>query len=118
MASMAVVKSTGWPRRHAAWPSAVARWVLPRADAADKHDAGLVFEEGQPEEVLHLGLVDLFGPGPVELFERLDDGEAGGGHTPHDLPFLPTLSFAFDEPGQVLDCRPYCWRAPWSANSW
>ena len=77
-----------------------------QADAADEDHAGFVVEEGQAEEVLHLGLIDLFGPGPVKLLQGLDDREAGGGHTANDLPLLAALGFAFDEPGQVLHGSP------------
>ena len=77
-----------------------------QADAADKDHAGFVLEEGPPEEVLHLGLIDLFGPAPVELFQSLDDGEASASHTSKYLPLLAALSFAFDETGQVLHGGP------------
>src|SRR5436190_7317104 len=77
-----------------------------QSDAADKNDAGFVLEEGQAKEVLHLSLVDFFGPGPVELVERFDDRKASGGDAPNDLPLLPALSFAFDQPSQILNARP------------
>ena len=40
-----------------------------QAGSAHENDVGLVFEEGEAKEILHLGAMDLFGPGPVELFE-------------------------------------------------
>src|SRR5437870_9557101 len=74
--------------------------------STDKYHAGLVLEERQPEEVLHLGLIDLFGPSPVELLERFDNREASGRHPSNDLPLLAALSFAFDDPGQILHGGP------------
>src|SRR5438034_6842257 len=74
--------------------------------STDKYHAGLVLEERQPEEVLHLGLIDLFGPSPVELFERFDNREASGSHPSNDLPLMAALSFPFDEPGQILQGGP------------
>ena len=58
------------------------RMSFAQTDPADKHDADFVLEEGQAKEVLHLGLVDLLRPGPVELIEGFDDRKASGGDPP------------------------------------
>ena len=47
-----------------------------QADGAQEDDVAVVFQGGQTEEVLHLGAVGFFGPGPVELFESSQGGEA------------------------------------------
>ena len=55
-----------------------------KAAASEEDDVGFVADEAQLEEFAHFQFVDL-GPGPVEAFEGLDDGEpclgdsAGGG---------------------------------------
>lgn len=53
-----------------------------QADPAEKDDVGVVVEEGQAQEVLHLGTVDFLGPGPVEGIEGFNAREAGDIHPP------------------------------------
>ena len=47
-----------------------------QAGPAHENDVGLVLEEGEAKKVLHLGAIDLFGPAPVELLQRLNYREA------------------------------------------
>jgi hypothetical protein len=66
----------------------------------------MVFQEGQPEEVLDLEPVDFLGPVPVELFQGFQHGKAGGDHTPsHRAVYLPQ-GLPFHQAAQVIHRRP------------
>ena len=67
------------------------------ADAAQEDDVGFFLDELEAEEVLDLEAVDFLGPVPAELFEGLDDGEAGGFDAPLDGALAAQGGFAFDE---------------------
>ena len=79
---------------------------FPEADSAHEDDVGFVFGEGQAKEVLHLGAIDFLGPVPVELVQRFEAGETGGGHAALDGQLLAALGFAVNEPGQIINVGP------------
>ena len=62
-----------------------------------ENDVGLVLEKGETEEVLHMGAIDLFGPGPVELFEGFKDGEARRLDAALGRPILAPERLAFSQ---------------------
>src|SRR5262249_40164438 len=59
------------------------------------------FNEGQPEQVLDLRAVDLLGPAPLKILERLEHGEARVFDAPLDGAVLAQSGFAFDELRQI-----------------
>ena len=79
---------------------------LTESHSAHKDDVGMVFQKGQPEEVLDLRPVDLLGPAPVELFQGFEHWEAGGDDTPsHRAVHLPQ-GLPFHQAAQVIHRRP------------
>src|SRR5262249_61192353 len=76
---------------------------LAEADGADEDDVGLTFNEGQPEQVLDLRAVDLLGPAPLKILERLEHGEARVFDAPLDGAVLAQGGFAFDELCGMID---------------
>ncbi len=48
---------------------------LSQPHATDKNNVAFVVNELQSEQVLNLGPVNFFGPGPIELIQCLDDRE-------------------------------------------
>ena len=94
---------------------------LAQTDAADEDHVDLLFDEGEAEQVLDLGAVDLLGPGPVELFEGLEHREAGELDAPSDAALLAPVRLAFDQSAEEVDVGPLlgggllresskCWR--------
>ena len=79
---------------------------LSQADSAHEDDVGFVFGEGQAKEVLHLGAIDFLGPVPVELVQRFEARETGGGDAALDGQLLAALGFAVNKPGQIIDVGP------------
>jgi hypothetical protein len=55
---------------------------------------------------MHLELIDLARPGPLERLEGLDDREAGLADTPLDAALLPLQGLPFDQAGQVIHMPP------------
>ena len=49
-----------------------------QAHCAQKEDVAMLGQPVEMEEVLDLGTIDLFGPGPIEVVEGFDKGEPGG----------------------------------------
>ena len=66
------------------------------AGPAHENDVGLVLEKGEAEEILHVGAIDLLGPGPVELFEGFQDGKARRLEAALGRPILPPERLALD----------------------
>jgi len=79
---------------------------FPKANSACENNVGMVFEEGQTEEVLDLGAVDFLGPGPVKLLESFDGRKMSGGNASLEGLLFATLGFAVDEPGQIFGGEP------------
>src|SRR5206468_9839899 len=77
-----------------------------QAHPSHKDDVASFFEERKPEEVLHLRPIDFFWPGPIELFERSDDGEASFGNAALGRPVFSSQTFSFGEPAQKVQWRP------------
>src|SRR5262249_62212051 len=57
---------------------------LAQANGTNEHDVGVGCDEGQTEQVLDLWSIDLLWPVPLEVFHRLEDGEAGVLYAPLD----------------------------------
>ena len=76
------------------------------AGPAHEDDIGLVLEKGEAEEILHVGAIDLLGPGPVELFEGFDHGEARHLDAALGCPILAPERLAFDQAAQKVQRRP------------
>src|SRR6266498_25493 len=79
---------------------------LPDPNSADENDVPFVRHEGQAEEVLHLGAINLLGPAPLEVFQQFDSGEASGGDASLHAPLLANLSLSVDESSQIVDVGP------------
>jgi len=73
------------------------------ADAAEEDDIGVEVDEAEAEEVLDLGAVDRGGPGPVELIEGLEHGEASGLGAAEDAAIVAGGGFEFGEAEEEVD---------------
>ena len=73
---------------------------------AQKDDVGFLGQELQTEQILDLEPIDFLGPVPAELFEGLDDREAGSFNPPFDHTLASLGVFAFDQAAQVFDMVP------------
>ena len=71
---------------------------LAQADAAYEDYIGVLLDEAQAEEVLHLSAVDLFGPCPVELLQGLEHGQPCGLCAAMDTAFVAGGGFSFVTP--------------------
>jgi hypothetical protein len=65
-------------------------------DATEEDHVGPLLDEVQAKQVLDLQAVDLAGPVPFELIERLEHREPGEGDPPGDAAILAPLRFTFD----------------------
>ena len=72
----------------------------------DVDGVGVLFQELQAKEVLHLEPIDFLEPIPLELFEGLDDRKARGLHVQGHGALPALLVLAVDEPGQVFGVSP------------
>src|SRR6266496_1925453 len=79
---------------------------LPDPNSTDENDVPFVRHEGQAEEVLHLGTINLLGPAPLEVFQQFDSGEASGGDASLHAALLANLSLSVDESSQIVDVGP------------
>ena len=86
-----------WPARQACVGQRGGQVGFAQAGAAHKNHVGLVLEKGEAKEILHLGAIDLFGPGPVELFERFSTGKARGLDAALGGPVFAPERFALDQ---------------------
>jgi hypothetical protein len=104
MISTAVVKSTEWPPMQAA-AEGKGGVRLAEANGTNEDDVGVLCDEGQAEQVLNLRAIDLFWPGPLKVFYRLEDGETGVFDAPFDCAALAQRGLAFDQLGQIRNRR-------------
>ena len=79
---------------------------LAQSDTAQKDDIGVVGEEGEAEEILHLSTVDFAGPSPVERLEGFDAGKMSSLNPPLNSVFASAMTFAFQKAGEVFDVGP------------
>ena len=77
-----------------------------QSHVAQQHDIGRLGEELQAKEVLDGQSVEFLGPIPLELFERFQNREARGLHTPFNGVLAALLVLAVSEPSQVIDMSP------------
>jgi hypothetical protein len=84
-----------------------------QADVAQEHDVGFLGNKLEAEEMLDLESVDLLGPVPAELFEGLEDREAGGFDTALYGALVALVVFAFDQAAQVFDVVPVLFGGLW-----
>ena len=56
---------------------------------AEQDHIAVLGQELQPEQMLHLGAIDLFGPAPVEVRQRLDAGQMGRLQAPRHQSRVP-----------------------------
>ena len=49
-----------------------------QAHSTQKEDVAMLGQPVEMEEMLDLGAIDLFGPGPIEIVEGFHKGEPGG----------------------------------------
>src|ERR1700676_4263217 len=80
--------------------------ALAEPDAAEEDHVGSLFDEVQAKQILDLQSIDLTGPVPFELIERLEHREAGERDPPGNAAILATMRFPFDQVGQIVDVRP------------
>src|SRR5215472_5521134 len=78
---------------------------LAEADGRDEDDVGVGWDEGQAEQVLYLGPIDLLWPVPLKVFHRLEDGEVGVLDAPLDGAGLAPSGLTLDQLGQIGDMR-------------
>ena len=76
------------------------------AHAAQEHDVGFVGDELQPKEVLDLQAVDLFGMIPLELFEGLEDQNAGLAEAALDAALALLVMFALGQTAEIFQMIP------------
>jgi hypothetical protein len=76
------------------------------SDGTQKDDVGFLGQELQTEQILDLEPIDFLGPVPAELFEGLDDREAGSFDPTFNHPLASLGVFAFDQAAQVFDVIP------------
>ena len=68
-----------------------------QARTAHENHVGLVLEKRETEEILDLGAIDLFGPGPIELFKGFNDRKARRLDAALRGPVLAPERFALDQ---------------------
>ena len=79
---------------------------LAQPDTAQKDNIGVVGEEGEAEEILHLSAIDFAGPSPVERFEGFDSGKMSGLNPSLNPVFASAMTFAFQKTGEVFYMGP------------
>ena len=79
---------------------------LSQANTAHEDDVASFFEERKAQEVLHLGPIDFLGPGPIELFEGFDDGEASARNAALGGPIFSAQGFSFGQAAQKVQLGP------------
>ena len=77
-----------------------------KTGATHENDVGLVLEKEEAKEILHVGAIDLLGPGPVELFEGFHYREARGLKAALGGPVLAPECFALGQAAQEVQWRP------------
>ena len=75
-------------------------------DPAEENGIGVLFDEGEPEEILDLGAVDFLRPVPLEGIEGFNQWEARPSHQTVDTTALTGVCFLFDEALQELQVGP------------
>ena len=80
--------------------------TLAQAGAGDEHHIGVLLDEIEMEQILDQRAVDLGGPVPVELIERLEHREAGLRDAALDAAIVAGRRFPVDQFGQVVQVRP------------
>src|SRR5690606_19859387 len=75
-------------------------------DAADQDCIGFFLDEVELEQMLELRTVDFLRPVPLELIERLDEGEARLSDAPLETSVFPMGNLAFDQALQILEVSP------------
>ena len=77
-----------------------------QANQPQEDDVGFFFHELEPEEVLDLEPIDLFGPVPAEALQGFEHREAGVFDPAGQGAVLAGGGFALDQAAQVVEVRP------------
>lgn len=80
--------------------------ALAQTSARDEHDVGVLLDEVQVGQILDEQPVDLGGPIPVELIERLEHRESGLGDAALHAPVVARERLAAEQLTQILQVRP------------
>lgn len=77
-----------------------------KPDAAEKNDVGPVFDELRTKQVLDLQAIDFFRPGPVELIQGFDQGQAGQFEAALNGTVLAVVGFTLHEGVRIMYVGP------------
>src|SRR5258708_34890491 len=80
--------------------------ALAEPDATEEDHVGALFDEVQAKQILDLQPIDLAGPIPFELIERLEHREASERDPPSDTAILALMRCTFDHVREIVVVRP------------